>query len=82
MATPQTLLDQQLGDVIATCGQPPLSGALQVNFSDGCATAVISSFGGFDYTPFLTCLEQALGGPRFACAIALDCASHRFGMSP
>jgi hypothetical protein len=66
----------QIAGLIEACHGAIEESALRVEFHDGCATAVFGGAAG----PFDTaCVERALDGQRWLCAVDLDCAG--FGAS-
>jgi hypothetical protein len=75
LETPQTLLDAELVRVIEQCGGLPEESTVQVDFSDGCATAILAEVSGPPPRDeaLVACLWPKLSATRFACAIGLAC---------
>jgi hypothetical protein len=74
--TPQVLLDGDLQRLVSECGGLPDESTVQVDFADGCATAILAEVSGppSHGEAIAACLAPKLAATRFACAVGLSCA--------
>ena len=66
-------LDEQIGNIVATCQGFRQESSIQIVFSDGCAVQLNGAVSGPNPEQVMSCLTRALTGTRFACAEHVAC---------
>jgi len=66
-------LDEQIGNIVATCQGFRQESSIQIVFSDGCAVQLNGAVSGPNPEQVMSCLTRALAGTRFACAEHVTC---------